>query len=134
VAWQVDDNGELVLDDNDQPIDAEAQRRWRVSEPVEYNNKGQTVRIYRPYFADQARYINDRSMRKHAFHDQQFYDAMGRPTVTVLAKQMLQGNPPSLKPLRREVWYWIWCNVAFDENDLFDPPPEQRRRNWWTGR
>jgi len=134
VAWQVDDNGELVLDDNGKPIDAQAQRRWRVSEPVEYNNKGQTVRIYRPYFADQPRYINDRSMRKHAFHDQQFYDAVGRPTATVLAKQMLQGNPPTLKPLRREVWYWIWCNVAFDENDLFDPPPEQRRRNWWTGR
>lgn len=134
VAWQVDDNGELVLDDNGKPIDAEARRRWRVSEPVEYNNKGQTVRIYRPYFADQPRYINDRSMRKHAFHDQQFYDAVGRPTETVLAKQMLQGNPPMLKPLRREVWYWIWCNVAFDENDLFDPPPEQRRRNWWTGR
>ena len=132
LAWQVNDNGELVLADDGKPIDVEAKRRWRVSEPVEYNNKGQTVRIYRPYFADQPRYINDRSMREHAFHDQQFYDAAGRPTETVLARQMLQGNPPTLKPLCRAIWYWIWCNVAFDENDLFEPPPEQRRRNWWT--
>jgi hypothetical protein len=132
ISWQVGENGELILNANGQPIEAKVPRRWRVSEPVEYNNKGEKVRIYRPYFADQPRYINDRSMRAHAFHDQQFYDAAGRPTETVLAKQMLQGNPPTMKHLRRQVWYWIWCNVAFDENDLFEPPPEQRRRNWWS--
>jgi len=131
-SWQVDEKGELILDAEGQPIEAEVPRRWRVSEPVEYNNKGEKVRIYRPYFADQPRYINDRSMRAHAFHDQQFYDAAGRPTETVLAKKMLQGNQPTMKNLRRKIWYWIWCNVAFDENDLFEPPPEQRRRNWWS--
>ncbi len=129
-SWQVGENGELILDSDGKPVEAEVPRRWRVSEPVEYNNKGETVRIYRPYFADQPRYINDRSMREHAFHDQQFYDAAGRPTETVLAKKMLQGNPPQMKPLRRETWYWIWCNVAFDENDLFEPPPEQQRKKF----
>lgn len=133
-SWQVDANGELILDADGHPQEAEVPRRWRVSEPVEYNNKGEKVRIYRPYFADHPRYINDRSMREHAFHDQQFYDAAGRPTETVLAKKMLQGNPPILKPLRREIWYWTWCNVAFDENDLFEAAPEQRRGNWWTGK
>ncbi|WP_159813902.1 toxin TcdB middle/C-terminal domain-containing protein [Pseudomonas sp. 18058] len=127
-SWQVGENGELILDSDGKPVEADVPRRWRVSEPVEYNNKGEKVRIYRPYFADQPRYINDRSMREHAFHDQQFYDAAGRPTETVLAKKMLQGNPPQMKPLRRETWYWIWCNVAFDENDLFEPPPEQPRK------
>jgi hypothetical protein len=126
-SWLVDEQGELILKPDGTPQEAEVPRRWRVSEPVEYNNKGEKVRIYRPYFADQPRYINDRSMRLHAFHDQQFYDATGRPTETVLARQMLQGNPPQMQPLRREVWYWTWCNVAFDENDLFEPPPEQRR-------
>ncbi|MFZ3279937.1 SpvB/TcaC N-terminal domain-containing protein [Pseudomonas sp.] len=131
-AWRVDEHGELILDPEGKPQEAEVPRRWRVSEPVEYNNKGEKVRIYRPYFADQPRYVNDRSMRRHAFFDQQFYDAAGRPTETVLAKKMLQGNPPEPKPLRRQIWYWIWCNVTFDENDLFEPPPEQRPRNWWT--
>ncbi|MCP1499759.1 hypothetical protein J2Y86_004466 [Pseudomonas migulae] len=128
-SWQVDEHGELILKPDGTPVELEALRRWRVSEPVEYNNKGLKVRIYRPYFADQPRYINDRSMRKHAYHDQQFYDAAGRPTETVLAKKMLQGNPAQLKPLRREMWYWIWCTVAFDENDLFEPPPKKRRNN-----
>ncbi|TVT79434.1 SpvB/TcaC N-terminal domain-containing protein [Pseudomonas sp. H3(2019)] len=126
-AWRVDENGELVLKPDGTPEEAEVPRRWRVSEPVEYNNKGEKVRIYRPYFADQPRYINDRSMRQHAYHDQQFYDAAGRPTETVLAKKMRQGNPPQEKPLRREQQYRTWYNIAFDENDLFEPPFEPRR-------
>ena len=127
-AWVVLDDGALKLKDDGTPDEALAARRWRVSEPVEYNNKGEKVRIYRPYFADRWINIKDHSMRKHAYHDQQFYDAAGRPTETVLAKKMLQGDPPELKPLRREMWYWIWCTVAFDENDLFEPPPPETRR------
>ena len=133
-SWLVDENAELILNPDGTPQEAEVPRRWRVSEPVEYNNKGLPVRIYRPYFSNKSRYINDHAMRQHAFHDQQYYDAAGRPTETVLAKKMLQGDPPVLKPLRRQTWYWIWCNVAFDENDLFEAPPEQRRGNWWTGK
>ncbi len=132
-SWRVDENGELILKPDGTPEEADVPRRWRVSEPVEYNNKGEKVRIYRPYFADQPRYINDRSMRQHAYHDQQFYDAAGRPTETVLAKKMLQGNPPQEKPLRREQQYRTWYNIAFDENDLFDPPPIAQRRSPWTG-
>jgi hypothetical protein len=126
MAWLVDDNGELMLNPDGTPQEADVPRRWRISEPVEYNNKGQKVRIYRPYFADQPRYVNDRSMRERACHDQQFYDAAGRPTETILARQMLQGTAPQLKPLRRETWYWVWCSVAFDENDLFEPPLQKR--------
>lgn len=127
-AWVVLDDGTLKLKDDGTPAEAEAVRRWRVSEPVEYNNKGEKVRIYRPYFADRGRYIKDHSMREHAYHDQQFYDAAGRPTKTVLAKKMPQGERSEMKPLRREMWYWIWCTVAFDENDLFEPPPAATRR------
>lgn len=126
MAWLVDDNGELMLNPDGTPQEADVPRRWRISEPVEYNNKGEKVRIYRPYFADQPRYVNDRSMRERACHDQQFYDAAGRPTETILARQMPQGTPPQLKPLRRETWYWVWCSVAFDENDLFEPPLQKR--------
>lgn len=128
LAWQVGENGELLLNPDGTPRKAEALRRWCVSQPVEYNNKGLTVREYRPYFADKWDYINDRSMRTHALHDRQFYDTIGRPTRTLLAKQMLQGNPPQLRPLSREMWYWLWTTVAFDENDLFDEPVPQKRR------
>ena len=131
-AWIVKPDGTLELKPDGTPAEAEAARRWRVSEPVEYNNKGETVRVYRPYFADQFRRINDDSLRKVAFHDQQFYDAAGRPTHTVLAKKMLQGEPAQMKNLRREQQYRCWYTIAFDENDLFEPPPEAKKRNPWT--
>ena len=129
MAWAVDDNGELQLDENGRPREEQAARRWRVSERVEYNNKGEKVRIYRPYFASAYRYINDASIRESGYHDQQFYDAAGRPTHTVLAKKMEQGPDSALKPLRREQRYRCWYTIAFDENDLFDPPPAKRRSN-----
>lgn len=131
-AWIVKPDGTLELKPDGTPAEAEAARRWRVSEPVEYNNKGETVRVYRPYFADQFRRINDDSLRKVAYHDQQFYDAAGRPTHTVLAKKMLQGEPAQMKNLRREQQYRCWYTIAFDENDLFEPPPEAKKRNPWT--
>jgi hypothetical protein len=132
MAWVVNDKGELELNEDGRPKEEQAARRWRVSERVEYNNKGETVRIYRPYFASSYRYINDAAIRDSGYHDQQFYDAAGRPTHTVLAKKMLQGNPPEEKPLRREQRYRCWYTIAFDENDLFEPPPVQRRTNRTT--
>lgn len=131
-AWVVADDGTLKLKEDGTPEEAEATRRWRVSEPVEYNNKGETVRIYRPYFADKFLRIKDDSLRAFAYHDQQFYDAAGRPTHTVLAKKMAQGPNSELLPLRREMRYRCWYTIAFDENDLFDPPPPPRKRNGWT--
>ncbi|MGZ9740514.1 SpvB/TcaC N-terminal domain-containing protein [Pseudomonas sp. GNP012] len=130
LAWWVEENDQLTLDKYGRPKEAEAARRWRVSERVEYNNKGETVRIYRPYFANTFRYINDEAIREAGYHDQQFYDAAGRPTHTVLAKKMLQGTPPEEKPLRREKRYRTWYIIESDENDNFDPPKpvEETRR------
>jgi hypothetical protein len=47
---------------------------------------------------------------------------------------MLQGNPPQEKPLRREQHYRTWYTIAFDENDLFDPPPTEQRGTPWASR
>ena len=108
-AYQIAEDGSLVLDD-DQPVSAPAAERWRVSERVEYNNKGLAVRIYRPYFADGYRYINDESFRRFGHCDQQFYDPLGRPTLTVTAMGYW-----------RRQRYLGWYGIGEDENDtLFD--------------
>lgn len=131
-ALVVTENGTLKLKEDGTPEEAEAIRRWRVSEPVEYNNKGEPVRIYRPYFADKFIRINDHSLREFLFHDQQFYDAAGRPTKTILAKKMEQGPDSELLPLRREQRYRCWYRIDYDENDLFDPPPAKKKRGYRT--
>lgn len=109
-AYQIEEDGSLALDGEGNPVIVHSVARWRVSERVEYNNKGQPVRIYRPYFADQYRYINDVSFRQFGYCDQQFYDPLGRPTRTVLAREGY---------LRRHT-YFPWYSMYEDENDTFD--------------
>ncbi|MEX5593614.1 SpvB/TcaC N-terminal domain-containing protein [Pseudomonas orientalis] len=109
-AYHVQDDGSLALDDEGRPVMVQDVARWRVSERIEYNNKGLAVRMYRPYFADHHRYINDVSFRQHGYSDRQFYDPLGRPTRTVLAKEDY---------LRRHT-YWPWYSIYEDENDTYE--------------
>ncbi|WP_434675940.1 SpvB/TcaC N-terminal domain-containing protein [Pseudomonas sp. D3-10] len=106
VAYAVAENGSLLLGPDDKPIQYEADPRWRVSERVEYNNKGLVTRVYRPYFADAWRYINDASLREHGYHDQQFYDPPGRLVKVINAKG-------------HEAWHvhHPWYQCAHDYND-----------------
>ena len=131
-AWVVLPDGTLKLKADGTPEEAEAARRFRVSARQEFNNKGLPVRIYRPYFADSCRWIQDESLREAQFHDKLRYDALARLTQTILAKKMPQGPNAELKPLRREMCYRTWYTAAFDENDNYDPPPAKKRKNPWT--
>lgn len=105
-------NGELVIEDG-KPKVAHADPRWRVSERVEYNNKGLAVRAFRPYFADGHCYINDHSFREFGHHDQNFYDVLGRLYKVINAKG--------------DVAFEIihpWYTTSLDFNDTYVAPPE----------
>jgi len=69
------------------------------------------TRVYRPYFADAWRYINDESLREHGYHDQQFYDPPGRLVKVVNAKG-------------HEAWhvYHPWYQCSHDYNDTDTGP------------
>lgn len=107
-AWQTGEYGELTLRKG-APVDSETPSRWRVSERVEYNHKGLASRIYRPFFADESRYIDDASLRTAGVSDRQFYDPTGRPTLTITAKG-----------LWRRQRYLAWYSINEDENDTFE--------------
>lgn len=100
-----DGHTDLAVEEG-KPVTTDASPRWRVSERVEYNNKGLAVRVYRPYFADSHLYIRDASMRDAWYHDKQFYDPLGRPTVTWTAKGWM-----------RRMTYHAWYSISEDEND-----------------
>nr|WP_213938306.1 SpvB/TcaC N-terminal domain-containing protein [Pseudomonas sp. dw_612] len=85
IAYSVDENLELELVDG-QPLEQQADPRWRISERVEYNNKGAVTRVFRPYFCNTHGYIRDQSFRLFGYHDQQFYDPLGRPIKVISAK------------------------------------------------
>lgn len=106
------ENGELVIEDG-KPKVAHADQRWRVSERVEYNNKGLAVRVFRPYFANGHRYINDHSFREFGHHDQNFYDVLGRLNKVINAK----GD------IALEIIH-PWYTTSLDFNDTYVAPPE----------
>ncbi|NYH10242.1 SpvB/TcaC N-terminal domain-containing protein [Pseudomonas moraviensis] len=94
------------------PIEMPAAHRWRVMGRVEYNHKGETIRVYRPYFLNTHRCINDSAMREHGYHDQMFYDALGRPVRTINALGHLAFD--LLHP---------WFKLSYDYNDTQETPP-----------
>ncbi|MHC8383306.1 SpvB/TcaC N-terminal domain-containing protein [Pseudomonas sp. LB3P14] len=105
-------DGNLEVDEEGKPIEAPADPRWRASGRVEYNHKGEPIRVYQPYFLNTHRYINDSSMRQHGYHDQLFYDALGRPIKTINA----------LKHWAFDILH-PWFKCSYDFNDTDDTPP-----------
>lgn len=102
-AWQRESDGEV----NTTPVPANP--RWAVSGRVEYDNKGQVVRSYQPFFIDDWHYVVDSSLRTQGYSDTHYYDALGRESHTVTA----------LGYLRRRSYY-SWFTVTEDENDTLN--------------
>jgi hypothetical protein len=111
MAWQLGDDGELVVDADGKLVEVNADPRWRVSGKVEYDNKGQAVRNYQPYFADKWQYATDSSMRTNGYSDTNYYDPIGREVRVETA----------LNYLRRQSYY-PWFVVSEDENDTVAEP------------
>jgi hypothetical protein len=108
-AYAVDADGSLIVE-NGQFKEVDAESRWRISERVEYNNKGMPVRQFRAFFADTHSYVNDRSLRTLGNHDRIFYDTQGRTIRVVNAK----GD------FSRET-YHPWYHASEDFNDTAEP-------------
>ncbi len=106
------EKGELVIEDG-KPKVAHADPRWRVSERVEYNNKGLPARVFRPYFANGHHHINDRSVREFGYHDQNFYDVSGRLIKVINAK----------KDVAHKIIH-PWYITKLDVNDTDATPPD----------
>ncbi|WP_338110593.1 toxin TcdB middle/N-terminal domain-containing protein [Pseudomonas orientalis] len=116
-AHAVDAMGNLLVDElpdtfgtlKKQLRQVHADPRWRVSERVEYNNKGLVIRVYRAYFTNSHAYVNDHCMRELGHSDRQLYDVLGRPTQTLTAGGFM-----------RRTTYWAWYTVNEDENDTYE--------------
>ncbi|VFS15010.1 Mono(ADP-ribosyl)transferase SpvB [Enterobacter cancerogenus] len=105
-AWQRGEDGSLITGPDDGPAVVETSFRWAVSGRTEYDNKGQAVRTYQPYFLDSWKYVSDDSARQDLYADTHYYDPLGREWQTRTAKGWL-----------RRVVYTSWFVVSEDEND-----------------
>lgn len=105
-AWQWTDGGGLVTSDDGTPQAAPTDFRWAVSGKTEYDNKGQPVRTYQPYFLNSWKYVSDDSARQDLYADIHYYDPVGREYQVQTAKGGLRRN-----------LYTPWFVVSEDEND-----------------
>ncbi|WP_454846428.1 SpvB/TcaC N-terminal domain-containing protein [Pseudomonas farris] len=110
MAYAVAADGSLIVDRGELREEF-ADPRWRISERVEYNNKGLPVRQFRPFFANTHSYVNDHSLHKRGYFDQLFYDVLGRPIKLINAKGYFS----------RET-YHPWYHISEDFNDTDEPP------------
>ncbi|WP_339009327.1 SpvB/TcaC N-terminal domain-containing protein [Aeromonas popoffii] len=105
-AWQRTEGGGLVLGADGAPATAPTDFRWVVSGRTEYDNKGQAVRTYQPYFLNDWRYISDDSARQDLWADTHKYDPTGQVIQVTTAKGYL-----------RRTLFTPWFSVSEDEND-----------------
>lgn len=105
-AWLRTGNGSLVTDKDGSPQVAETTFRWAVTGRTEYDNKGQVIRAYQPYYLDSWKYISDDSARRDLYADTHYYDPLGREWQIKTAKGWL-----------RRTQFTPWFVVREDEND-----------------
>ncbi|NHB95857.1 SpvB/TcaC N-terminal domain-containing protein [Photorhabdus stackebrandtii] len=101
-AWQRNQDGSLVTKTED------TKTRWAVTGRTEYDNKGQPIRTYQPYFLNDWRYVSDDSARqvKEAYADTHVYDPVGREIKVITAKGWFH-----------RTLFTPWFTVSEDEND-----------------
>ena len=116
LAYVVAADGSLVIE-NGQLLEALADPRWRISERIDYANKGLPIRQYRAFFANVHGYVNDHSLREYGFYDQLFYDELGRLIKVINAT----GD------FSRET-YHPWYKTSEDANDTAEPAPAKPSR------
>lgn len=105
-AWQRDRTGSLITGENNLPKEITTNDRWAVTGRTEYNNKGQPIRTYQPYFLNDWRYVSDDSARHDLYADTHYYDPIGREWQVETAKGWL-----------RRSLFTPWFVVSEDEND-----------------
>jgi hypothetical protein len=107
LAYVVKADGTLVLEAG-KPIerDTGTAPRWAVSGRTEYDNKGQAIRTYQPYFVDQPIYVDDANVRQWGYADTHHFDPLGREYQVITARGYM-----------RRTHIYPWFTVAEDEND-----------------
>ncbi|MFJ4155395.1 SpvB/TcaC N-terminal domain-containing protein [Pseudomonas sp. NPDC089752] len=118
--------GGLVVDANGQAVTLpDVAVRWAVTGKTEFDNKGQAVRVWLPFYLNDWRWVSDDSAREGIYADTHVFDAAGREVKVVRAAgEDVEGVWANY--LRR-VQYYPWFAVSEDENDTWQEVIEQAR-------
>ncbi len=97
--------------------------RWLTQGQVVYNNKGQVVLAYDPYYIDTASFIADDLLRKSGTSPVNYYDGLGRVTHSITPKGYMTAQERT-----------TWSQTTWDTNDcLYLSPYFQVNRQFFDG-
>ena len=109
--------GGLQLDDQGRAVLADTPVRWAVSGKTEYDNKGQAVRQWLPFYLDDWRWLRDDSAREGIYADTYVYDALGREIRIIRANGEQIGETWVNYEYRTQLYPWF--TAVYDENDTW---------------
>jgi hypothetical protein len=118
-AWSRTDDGKLHVHDDGELVQTSTAFRWAVTGKTVYDNKGQPVKKWQPYFLDSWKYVSDDSARRDLYADTYYYDPVGREWQVKTAAGWL-----------RRTLYTPWFTVKEDENDT--APPEWTKNQTYS--
>ncbi|QHG64570.1 SpvB/TcaC N-terminal domain-containing protein [Pseudomonas putida] len=111
------EKGGLETDDKQQAVTRDTEVRWAVTGKTEFDNKGQAVRVWLPFYLDDWRWVSDDSAREGIYADTHYYDALGREYKVVCANgEDVEGEWANYE---RRVQVYPWFTVSEDENDTW---------------
>lgn len=98
--------------ENKAKVENDNDHKWLTSGVTIYDNKGNPIKQYEPYYSDSYKYDNDLEAKKHGNPTITYYDPLDRTCTTVLPAGFLQ----------KHVWT-PWQEQIFDANDAILKSP-----------
>lgn len=77
--------GGLETGSDGKAVTAQADVRWAVTGKTEFDNKGQAIRVWLPFYLNDWRWVSDDSARDGIYADTHVYDAVGREYKVIRA-------------------------------------------------
>ncbi|NCE88413.1 SpvB/TcaC N-terminal domain-containing protein [Pseudomonas sp. Q1] len=102
------DAGALEIDDDGKAVVRWSDVRWAVTGQTEFDNKGNPVRVWLPYYLNDWRHVIDDNAREGIYADTHLYDALSREYRILTAAGY-----------ERRVQVFPWFMVSEDENDTW---------------
>ncbi|WP_252091298.1 SpvB/TcaC N-terminal domain-containing protein [Pseudomonas sp. MWU13-3659] len=123
------ETGGLKTDADGNAVTKHADVRWAVTGKTEFDNKGQPVRVWLPFYLNDWHWVSNDSARKKnegIYADTHVYDALGRECKVVRAAgEEVDGEWANYE---QRVQAYPWFTVAEDENDTWKDVIERAKR------
>jgi hypothetical protein len=118
--------GGLLTGDDAKAVTRQVPVRWAVTGKTEFDNKGQAIRTWQPFYLDDWRWVSDDSARDGIYADTQVYDAVGRQCKVIRAAgEDVDGVWANYES---RVQAYPWFTVSEDENDTWLEVIERAKR------